>query len=211
MTATMKAHRDAKAKLVTYSERESDKEWRGVIEEPGPMPVWFAFMKFEVINEKHICSRLTVFFYMSFHLNILFFCFLQVLHGSNVSDGKRLVELEKRMVGMVPSSDLDISFDMQKPIYPPSGSLTEKGGSRKATSKENEAQLQRLWWRHSPPGIDALSCATQSDASFYARCFRTSVTSKETPLVQGKQSVSPPPLLPFPLDSLLFFFHLIYA
>jgi hypothetical protein len=51
------------------------------------------------------------------------------------------------------------------------------------------AQLQRLWWRHAPPGIDPLNCATQCDASFYARCFKSNITSKETPFYGGKKTV----------------------
>jgi hypothetical protein len=29
-------------------DNNGSKEWRGVIDEPGPIPIWFAFMKFEV-------------------------------------------------------------------------------------------------------------------------------------------------------------------
>jgi len=106
-------------------------DWRGAVPNPGPKPVWLAYMR------------------------------LEVLHAVSGRDGARLRDLERRMLASLPARDLAGG-----------GGATTGGGVGGISADPSgglgagdEGALQRLWWRHAPPGLEPASCATPTDAA----------------------------------------------
>ena len=97
-------------------------------------------------------------------------------------------ELERRMLANLPPRDLAAhdftSTNSTADFFPEHSSSSSSsygsssssgssnggtGGGGVGSALEGEGALQRLWWRHAPPGLEPAPCATPTDAALYAR------------------------------------------
>ena len=96
-------------------------------------------------------------------------------------------ELERRMLANLPPRDLAAhdftSTNSTADFFPEHSSSSSSYGSSSSSGSSNggtggggvgsalegEGALQRLWWRHAPPGLEPAPCATPTDAALYAR------------------------------------------
>lgn len=128
---------------------------------PGSAPVWLAYMRFEV------------------------------LHATCPRDGRRIRELEQRMQqalvvesgGGGPGGSSSAAGGMG--LGP--GALGGLNGIDPSMSVQQQESLQRLWWRHAPPGLEPGDCASATDLGLYQRWeglpawFRSTHTSVAGP------------------------------
>ena len=110
----------------------------------------------------------------------------QVLHACSGRDGARVRDLERRMLASLPPRDLTsaaqddaYSSSADASADSPFDAASSGSGSSGGGSVEGEEALQRLWWRHAPPGLEPAQCATPTDAALYARwaSSRTATTA----------------------------------